>query len=475
MKKIITAAMLFLVLFTSCSEDTSSPEDQTIRTNGKSVSFEKFKSLTGLQDFKKVIQIKRQHATSRVMQMEDFTINTDLIKQTVVNQNVSYTFNIVPKIITDKKFYNLIVYHTEGGWKYSIIEFDPNAQTAQAYEDGQEIPFEGKMKEIYTTAARTITICTTVFVQSYHCTGTGECASGTCDLCNLCVSYDVYKTCGQSEDLEEVPEAIVDLPYHGPGGGGGGTPVIEVPAGGYVFDLNLLNTRNTIKSSNFWQTLSLEQKNWANANQLEYAQLINYLVLHYTPENFNGALQMITSMINNDGYSGDGFLGDADDDNTDYTGPKQFIPQSITSQDGTVVTITFGTTQSDNQNANQQVAVDLVNAIQSALNDANNNLPNGEKITSIAIKATTNGTHHPDSNHYRGTAIDINKINGNKILTLGPNNQVSALQNGFESYDNIRENFGPVIKHKTLPDGTVLNSQIGGHRDHIHISVQSNP
>ena len=117
----------------------------------------------------------------------------------------------------------------------------------------------------------------------------------------------------------------------------------------------------------------------------------------------------------------------------------------------------------------------MVNSIIFALEQANSNLSNSEKINSIYIKATTNGNHSSNSNHSKGTAVDISRINGIMILNLATNSQVVALQNAFDEYQNIRENFGPYFKHKTFPNGSVnLNYPVIGHNDHIHISVQSN-
>jgi hypothetical protein len=147
--------------------------------------------------------------------------------------------------------------------------------------------------------------------------------------------------------------------------------------------------------------------------------LTNFLVLNNNVDGQAFAVEMITSMINNDGYSGDSSMGDYDVDNVNYTGPKQLIPKQITLNDGSTVDVIFGTTSSDNRNANNQVAVKLVNSIVFALNKANSNLDSSEKITSIYIAATTNGAHSSTSNHSKGTAVDISRINHTKIISLG--------------------------------------------------------
>jgi hypothetical protein len=248
-------------------------------------------------------------------------------------------------------------------------------------------------------------------------------------------------------------------------------------------------SEESIRQKNFALTiLTTEQRDWLfnplndASEQSIYAFLEQSLTdengfvsTAYSTANINFALQMIYSMINNEGYSGDGFLGDEDIENTDYNGPEMLIPNTITLNNGDIVSITFGTTSSDSQNSNQLVAVSLVNSIKFALNNANSNLNYIDKITSIYISATTNGEHGPNSNHYKGTAIDISRINGVKIINLGANFQVQSLQNAFDNYQSIRENFGPYFKHKTFLNGTLnTNWPIGGHQDHIHVSVQSN-
>jgi len=95
-------------------------------------------------------------------------------------------------------------------------------------------------------------------------------------------------------------------------------------------------------------------------------------------------------------------------------------------------------------------------------------------ITDIYIMATTNGEHGPDSNHYRGTAVDISRINGQKMILMGLNNQIEKLQEVMDDFPNVRENFGPHFKHKySVESGTWNYSHpVGGHQDHIHFSVR---
>lgn len=57
-----------------------------------------------------------------------------------------------------------------------------------------------------------------------------------------------------------------------------------------------------------------------------------------------------------DSYLGDGLMDDDDNDNTADVGPTQTMPNSFLLNNGTTVIVTFGITQSDNQNAQQTVS-----------------------------------------------------------------------------------------------------------------------
>jgi len=160
-------------------------------------------------------------------------------------------------------------------------------------------------------------------------------------------------------------------------------------------------------------------------------------------------------------YSGDGF--NDFDDNTSDSGPKTYFPTSIQLNNGKKVTVTFGTTSSDNKSAYQQVSVKLIQAVVNALNLSSAQIT----ITDIYIKATTNGAHAPTSNHYLGLAVDISRINGQYVQNLGGSNPlVQQLQIALDNVPNSRENFGPAFQHKLGTD-----HYVGGHTDHIHFSV----
>ena len=96
----------------------------------------------------------------------------------------------------------------------------------------------------------------------------------------------------------------------------------------------------------------------------------------------------------------------------------------------------------------------------------------GQVLNEIYI-SSANDQHELPSRHVQGggKAVDISRINGMKMSVYYPTDKsvqaiVSAIQMAFELYPLRRENFGPAFKKKL---GAV--SQVSGHRDHIHLSV----
>ncbi len=164
------------------------------------------------------------------------------------------------------------------------------------------------------------------------------------------------------------------------------------------------------------------------------------------------------------------------DDDYTFQDSKTSIPSTLTLDNGDSVSVTFGKTKSDNLSANQEVSVDLLEGIKDGLNAANIMLESEgkDKITSIYIMATTNGKHSATSNHSNGTAVDISRINGEKMILSGVTDQIKQLQIGFDGHIFLRENFGPHFKHKYYKsNGTWdYDYNVGGHKDHIHFSVR---
>ena len=96
----------------------------------------------------------------------------------------------------------------------------------------------------------------------------------------------------------------------------------------------------------------------------------------------------------------------------------------------------------------------------------------GHLLTKIYISSASD-SHSLPSRHAQDKAVDISRINGTQIIVgykVGAGGAttaiVDAIQNTFERYGNRRENFGPLFKKKSGQPWS-----IGGHKDHIHLSV----
>lgn len=471
------------------------------------ISLLQFKNETNLNP-KQILSYttpKKNNTSKQTMRFSDFIIDTLAIKKHIsLTNKTTYTFRIYPlsAVAQPNEIYNLVYHKVNNSWETSIFYLKkfPKSDNKQKLFEKIERIYQGTVANSLTSKTTSLEMCT-FETTSYHCTNSGECSrTGICDLCYLCTSTTItYESCASGGGSGG---GGLSDPGNTSGGGGTADPYAYAPNfyDNPVYDDP--NYINAVKRSYVWTNLGDAGQGFFASNQDNmnaFNQIIQYQIdenwsdescvfaqemLNYLSENnFNGIIvpainqfvkEMINSMVNNYGYSSDGFMGDTDYDNIDYSGPKQLIPQSIILNDGSTLIITFGTTQSDNKNSNNEVAVDLVNSIKFAINLANSNLENSNKITSIYIAATTNGTHSSTSNHTRGTAVDISRINGTKMINLGNNIQVKALQDAFDNYPSIRENFGPSFKHKTFPNGSVnLNWPIGGHQDHIHVSVQS--
>lgn len=94
----------------------------------------------------------------------------------------------------------------------------------------------------------------------------------------------------------------------------------------------------------------------------------------------------------------------------------------------------------------------------------------GHTLTSIYISSAYD-SHQMPSRHMQHKAVDLSRINGTKIVIGYPQGGslkaiVDAIQDAFEGYPHRRENFGPHLKKKLGQ-----NWPVGGHNDHIHLSV----
>lgn len=127
------------------------------------------------------------------------------------------------------------------------------------------------------------------------------------------------------------------------------------------------------------------------------------------------------------------------------------------------VTVEFS--KAVNKTVNQKVIDGLQKIVKPAI-------ATGHTLTNIYI-SSANDQHTSPSRHVQGggKAVDISRINGNKLSLSYPSNAtvkaiVDAMQTEFENFSHRRENFGPFMKKKL---GS--NHAVSGHNDHMHFSV----
>lgn len=118
---------------------------------------------------------------------------------------------------------------------------------------------------------------------------------------------------------------------------------------------------------------------------------------------------------------------------------------------------------------NKSVDQKIIDALKQVVKPA---IATGYTLSKIYI-SSANDQHKSPSRHVlgNGKAVDISRINGNKLSLTYPSNAtvkavVDAMQTEFENYKHRRENFGPFVKKKL---GNKLT--VSGHGDHIHFSV----
>ncbi|MFN7099592.1 MAG: T6SS effector amidase Tae4 family protein [Flavobacterium sp.] len=307
-------------------------ENTVDETSKNGISFKTFKSRTGLHEFKKTINLPNESINFKGKTnfqnhniFKEFIIDTSYIKQCVVQNQTTYSFKIIPKIKTSNSVFNLIVHNKNGVWETTIIEMMPSKQNLKDLISGNSKQFKGKMRLIYQSnpfqksnnnlsarASTTGTGYTTIFVESSHCTGTKECASGTCDKCNLCVSYSSYRVPVTGEAVE----AIEESPNGDTQGSGGGNGSSYSDPSGYVIDPNLFDVthpkaylilQKAEKAAAFWTDLLNVQKEWAVDNPEKYITVIEFYLENTSPESKAFAEFAINFLKDNSGVTWEQF------------------------------------------------------------------------------------------------------------------------------------------------------------------------
>ncbi|WP_396154834.1 hypothetical protein [Flavobacterium macrobrachii] len=195
MKKLKFAKIFFIVLtsvtlLTSCDAEKEliSKSNRNIKKGNSEISFNDFKRETNLDDFKTNIKLSSQNYLARTAdgtyEMSDFDVDIDVIKRLELDNDISYTFRIYPKVIvTPNSFYNLTLHNKDGVWVENIVEFKPTIENFDSLLSGETQELDGKASIIYTSdlsSLKTENDCYMVEIIGNNCESTNtlsdECA-----------------------------------------------------------------------------------------------------------------------------------------------------------------------------------------------------------------------------------------------------------------------------------------------------------
>lgn len=141
------------------------------------------------------------------------------------------------------------------------------------------------------------------------------------------------------------------------------------------------------------------------------------------------------------------------------------------------------------QSTDQYYQEDLANMIEQAVVDTGYDININSGVRTATAPAGTNSNHADD----RANAVDINRINGGRVLQGQPDSaplsEVAAFQDALANSPDVRANFGPTRNEKTYPNGAtrdVSNATMSGpngtritiaqgHQNHIHTSSNACP
>lgn len=215
--KIAVLLSSFLLLFNSCEkEEVITPTPHT-GTNPNEVSLKFFKQNTHIESIE--LFTKSNDKNTRIaskahnqFSFSDFNIDSSSVyKYEKENNLASYSFHIKHRENpTPKEQYNLVIQQDSTGlWTSSIFKFVLNEDTSKPkrFSSIEEILTSNGLPNGFHSRSGFYWSETT----QYHCTQTGDCASGNCDNCGLCVSTTIgyqyfYNPSYEEEDDESTHE-----------------------------------------------------------------------------------------------------------------------------------------------------------------------------------------------------------------------------------------------------------------------------
>lgn len=137
-------------------------------------------------------------------------------------------------------------------------------------------------------------------------------------------------------------------------------------------------------------------------------------------------------------------------------------------QAGYTTNVSFQNDNPKGASPNQPVTTGTAKMVEGAISKSG--------VQSVNINSTTGGVHGAHSLHASGRAVDINKVNGQRVSNTNPG--AAQLQRAARQNGDVRENFGPTIMEKTSTPGgapaPVTNQAlIDEHETHVHLSGQN--
>ncbi|MCY1500967.1 hypothetical protein D3C87_58930 [compost metagenome] len=210
-----------VLLFLNC-DDEKPVTAHAHQTKNMAISFSQFKKETDIVDFQTVFRAKALHFEENARTAgltQGFVIDTTSIEKRS-DSNPTYSFFVYPvndKMAGENEIFNLVYYMENGKWETFI--FSAERKTVEGSNNLYE-----NIKQVYSSNSKKAVCWGTEY--KFHCTRTGPCAGGSCDLCNLCVSSSAITVpCGGSVVDPEDPGYGTGNPEVGINPGGGGIPV----------------------------------------------------------------------------------------------------------------------------------------------------------------------------------------------------------------------------------------------------------
>ncbi len=233
MKKIQAFVALFLFvsipfLFLNCSSEEDFVSGTHFSPHNKKFTFADFKKETGLKNFSYIKKAALNSGLQARNIESEFIIDTLEIKKHINPQDnkTTYSFKLYPisEPLGSKEYYNLVYEKLGEEWN-ELIFF--NKEKDNPAEDESKLE---RSQMVYNRMNVSLSQgFSQVITYSFHCTGTGKCAGGTCDLCPLCVSETVtyvYTGINNQDPGSGTGSAPGDS---GSGGGGGNYSGIYIP------------------------------------------------------------------------------------------------------------------------------------------------------------------------------------------------------------------------------------------------------